>query len=126
MKKIVVACMCAFSTTPAVSGERMSNEELKEFYTEKTLIGIHHKNGPGKAYYGADGTAHVISDAGKERIGKWWIDEPRNLRCVKWSHKDKKNCHITERNGDGTHSLIHRKKGKELVKFIESMPGNQL
>jgi len=126
MNKAIIACLCGLFTAPGFSGERLTNEELKAFYTDKTMRGVHHKNGPGKAYYGGDGTIHNIADSGKERIGKWWIDESNNMRCVRWNGNNKDFCHITERNEDGTHSLIHRKKGKELVKFLESMPGKQL
>ena len=126
MKKIVIACMCAVLATPAVSGERMSNEEMKTFYSGKTLTAIHFKNGPGKTYFGADGKAHSMSDGGIERIGKWWIDEDRNMRCVRWNSKNKDFCRYTEKNDDGTHTLIRPEDGKRLVEFTGSADGNQL
>lgn len=126
MKKIIVVCMCSLFSIPAMAGERMTNEEMKAFYSGKTLTTIHFKNGPGKTYFGADGTAHSKSDSGKERIGKWWIDEEKNMRCVRWNNKNKDFCRYTEKNDDGTHSLIKPENGKRLVEFTGSADGNQL
>lgn len=108
------------------AGERLNNDELKSFYSDKTLSGKHHKLGTGKTYYGQDGSVHSMSDKGKERIGKWWIDEKSNKRCIRWDHKNKDFCHYTERNDDGTYTLIHGKNGKELVQIKSSQDGNHL
>jgi hypothetical protein len=126
MKRIIAVCAFCLLTAPAFSGERMTNEELRAFYTGKTLTAVHHKNGPGKTYFGADGSAHSIADSGKERVGKWWIDEDKNMRCVRWDDAKRDFCRYTERNADGTYSLIHPKSGKLLVEFTASVDGNQL
>jgi hypothetical protein len=126
MKNIVTALALCLTTSTALAGERMTNEELTAFYSGKTLSTVHFKNGPGKTFFGADGSAHSIADSGRERVGKWWIDEARNMRCVRWNDANKDFCRYTEKNGDGTHSLIHPKNGKELVKFTASADGNQL
>lgn len=126
MTKIIAIVTACLFTAPAFSGERMTNEELKAFYSGRTLTAIHHKNGPGKTYFGDDGSARSISDAGKERVGKWWIDEKRNMRCVRWNSANKDFCRYTEKNADGTHTLIHPKNGKRLVEFTSSANGNQL
>jgi hypothetical protein len=127
MKKIlIIIWLLVFFAVPAMAGERMSNDEMKVFYSGKTLTTIHFKNGLGKTYFGADGTAHSKSDDGKERIGKWWIDEEQNMRCVRWNSRDTDFCRYTEKNDDGTHTLIKPENGKRLVEFTGSADGNQL
>jgi len=126
MKKTICAVATMLSVCSAHAGERLSSEELKVFYTDTTHSGIHHKNGPGKTYFAADGVVHSKSNSGKERIGKWWIDEDSSKRCIRWNHKNKINCHYTERNEDGTHTLVHGKKGKRLVEIKSTQKGNHL
>ncbi|MCU7939401.1 MAG: hypothetical protein KZQ64_12715 [gamma proteobacterium symbiont of Bathyaustriella thionipta] len=123
MKKILLAVLMLVSSF-AQAGERLTSDELKAFYTDKTLRGIHHKLGPGSSYWGADGGVRSLSEQGKERVGKWWIDESQAKRCLRWSHKKKNFCHYTERNDDGTHTLVHGKNGKKLVEIKSSEPGN--
>jgi len=94
MRKVVACCVLCLIGTPALSGERMTNEELKAFYTDKTLSTVHHKNGPGKTFFGANGSAHSIADSGTERVGEWWIDEDRNMRCVRWNGQAR-TCVVT-------------------------------
>ncbi len=125
IKYFTILLLLSF-TMLAYAGERLSNAELKEFYTNKTLKIIHYKLGSGMAYYGADGTVRNIVDSGKERTGKWWIDESENMRCVRWNDDDKDRCNITEKDEDGTYTLIDRKSGKKIVEFVSSTPGNQL
>lgn len=126
MKKIIAVCVCSLFAIPAIAGERMSNEEMKAFYSGKTLTAIHFKNGPGKTYFSADGAVHSKSGSGKERVGKWWIDKERNMRCVRWNNKNKDFCRYTEKNDDGTHTLIKPKNGKRLVEYTGSSDGNKL
>jgi len=125
MKRILVVGVIG-ACSSVYAGERLSNEEMKEFFTDKTLSGVHHKLGPGRSYWGADGNVRSESDSGKVRVGKWWIDESRNLRCLRWNTKNKDFCHYIERNSDGSHTLVHGNKGKKLVEFKGSVPGNQL
>jgi len=126
MKKTVCAVATMLSVCSAHAGERLSSEELKAFYTDTTISGVHHKLGPGKTYFGADGLVQSKSDNGKERIGKWWIDKSSSKRCLRWNHKNKEFCHYTERNEDGTHTLVHGKNGKRLVEINSTQQGNQL
>jgi len=107
------------------AGERLTSDELKEFYNNKTIVGVHYKSGPQKTYYGSDGMVYSQSANGAKRTGKWWIDGGSNKRCVKWDNESKDKCHYTERNSDGTYTLIHGKKGKKLVEISNSMDGNQ-
>ena len=126
MKKIVCAVVTMLSVCSAHAGERLSSDELKAFYTDTTISVVHFKLGPGQTYFGADGSAHSKSDSGNERIGKWWIDEGAGKRCIRWNNKNKNFCHYTERNGDGTHTLVHGKNGKRLVEIKSTQQGNQL
>lgn len=126
MKKIVCAVVSLLAVCSAHAGERLSSDELKAFYTDATISGVHFKLGPGKTYFGADGGVHSKSDGGKERIGKWWIDDAAGKRCIRWNSKNKDLCHYTERNGDGTHTLIHGKNGKRLVEIKSTQQGNHL
>ena len=118
MRKVVYAIIAVLSVGAARAGERLSSDELKAFYTDTTISGVHFKLGPVKTYYGPDGSVHSRSDSGKERIGKWWIDEGSGKRCIRWNNKSKDFCHYTDRNGDGTHTLIHGKNGKRLVEIV--------
>ncbi|MES9863140.1 MAG: hypothetical protein ABW157_06455 [Candidatus Thiodiazotropha sp. LLP2] len=45
---------------------------------------------------------------------------------LKGDHKNKKGCHYTEVNKDGTHTLVHGKKGKILVEIKSIEKGNKL
>jgi hypothetical protein len=125
MKNLVFVFVLSFPMT-TIAGERLTSDELKALYTDKTIVGVHFKRGPGKSYYAPDGTIRSKRDNGSERMGKWWIDEAAAQRCVRWSDENKDLCHYTERNGDGTHTLIHSKDGKRLVEIKEALPGNQL
>lgn len=126
MKKIIAISVCGLMAAPVFSGERMTSEEMRAFYSGKTLTTHHFKTGPGKAFFDADGSVRSLSDDGKERIGKWWIDEARNMRCVRWNSRNKDLCRYTERNADGTHSLVRPDDGRRLIEFTSSADGNQL
>lgn len=69
MKKVFCAVVAMLSIGVAHAGERLSSDELKAFYSETTIVGVHFKLGPGRTYFGADGSVHSKSDGGKERIG---------------------------------------------------------
>ncbi len=118
--------LVALSIGYANAGERLKGDELKEFWTDKTIIGEHHKMGPIKTYHAADGRVHGNSSTGAVRNGKWWIEESSNKKCIKWDHKNKKGCHYTEVNKDGTHTLVHGNNGKKLVEINSTEMGNKL
>jgi len=122
----LVGCNSTGGIQPEKSSVRLNNEELKAFYTDKTHITVHHYCGPGKTYFGSDGSLISKSDSGEVLIGKWWIDSGSNTRCIRWNHANKDFCHYTQRNTDGTHTLVHRKNGKKLVEIKSTVSGNQL
>lgn len=126
MKKAVCIVLLPLLAGAAHAGERLTGDELKSFYTDTTISGVHHKLGPGKTYFGPDGKVQSKSESGTERVGKWWIDESSDKRCVRWDDQDKDLCHYTERNGDGTHTLVHGKKGTKLVQIKAAQKGNQM
>jgi len=124
-KKIGVLSLSIVSGV-VYAGDRLSGDELQEFYSGKTLFVVHHKNGPTRSYFSSDGSLRSLSDSGKERVGRWWIDEDKDLRCVRWNNKNKDFCHYTEKNTDGTHTLIHRGNGKRLVEIKSTKDGDHL
>lgn len=126
MKKVIYAAAVLFSVGIAHAGERLSGDELKEFYSDTTVSGVHFKLGPGKTYFSSDGSVHSKSESGNERIGKWWVDEGEGKRCVRWNNSNKDLCHYTERNADGTHALLHGGNGERLVEIKSTQKGNQL
>lgn len=126
MRKIFGLAFIPFVVGTAYAGERLSGDELSSFYSDTTISGVHFKLGPGKTYFSADGAVVSKSESGTERVGKWWIDEGSNKRCVRWDNQSKDLCHYTERNGDGTHTLVHGKKGKKLVEIKSTQKGNHL
>jgi hypothetical protein len=126
MRKTFVALCLPFVVASATAGERLTAEQLESFYTDTTIFGVHFKLGPGKTYFAADGSVRSMSDGGTERVGKWWIDEGSDKRCIRWNNQNKDLCHYTERNSDGTHTLIHGKQGKKLVEIKSTEKGNHL
>lgn len=46
--------------------------------------------------------------------------------CVQWDNDGKHRCRYTEKNEDGTHTLIHGEKGKVLVESDHNPEGNHL
>lgn len=126
MKRTFVMGLCALLALPVMAGERLSNEALKALYTGKTLTTVHFKLGPGKTYFAADGSVRSVRESGNERVGKWWIDEAANMRCVRWDGDGKDLCHYTEKNEDGTHTLVRSKDGKRLVEILSVAEGDQL
>ena len=126
MRKAICFVSMIFMVASIHAGERLTSDELKSFYTDPTISGVHFKLGPGKTYFSPDGAVHSKSESGKERIGKWWIDDDSNKRCIRWNDKNNDFCHYTERNGDGTHTLIHGKKGKKLVEITSTQKGSHL
>lgn len=126
MQKIGLVVAVSLFVGPVHAGERLTSDELKAFYTDTTIFAVHFKLGPGKTFFGAYGSVHSKSDSGSQRIGKWWIDEDSDKRCVRWNDESKDFCHYTESNGDGTHTLIHGKKGSRLVDIKSTQKGNQL
>ncbi len=126
MKLKLAIFLIVLSFGSANAGERLKGDQLKEFWTDKTITGEHNKMGAIKTYHSSDGTVHSKSSLGAVRNGKWWIDESSNKKCIKWDHKNKKSCHYTEVNKDGTHTLVHGKKGKKLVEIKSTEEGNKL
>lgn len=110
----------------AHAGEKLTADELKAFYTDKTVTGVHHKRGLTRTYFAPDGSVHSKAENGTERTGKWWIDEQANTRCVRWNHRAKDFCHYLEREDDGSLVMIHGKKGKRLVEIKSVEDGNRL
>jgi len=125
MKKLMCIFVILFSVGIAYAGEQLGSDELKSLLTGKTVTGEHFKHGLTKTYYSADGRVKSKSESGVERVGKWWIEEESNKRCIKWDHKNKKFCHYIEQNEDGSHTLIHGNKGKRLVEFKSIKEGMQ-
>ena len=122
MKKTLLITLTFLAIGVTQAGERLNNEQLKALYTGKTLINENLRLGPAKTYFGEDGTVHSKAESGTERIGKWWIDGDK--RCIRWNHKNKNFCLYTEKNDDGTHSMV--KNGKTVVIIKETLDGNQL
>lgn len=123
MKKIIIIIPALLLAGSAMAGERLNDSELEALLSDKTLTGEHFKRGSVKTYYSADGKVTSKSD-GASREGKWWVEDGK--RCIRWTHKNKDFCHYIERNGDGTYTLVHSKKGKKLVEIESSVEGNQL
>jgi len=126
MKIAALFLLTLSCSTFALAGERLTGNDLTAFYTEKTLSSLNSELGPTKTYFAANGQVRSQSDSGKVRQGKWWIDHSANTRCVRWDGESQDLCHFTERNSDGTHTLVHGKNGKRLVEFNGSLPGDQL
>jgi len=122
MKKMLLIAVTFLMIGTAQAGERLNNEQLKALYTGKTLVNENLKLGPVNTYFADDGTVHSKAKSGKERIGKWWIDGDK--RCIRWNNKNKDFCLYTEKNDDGTHSMV--KNGKAVVIIKETLDGNQL
>lgn len=70
MNKIVCVFVPLAAVVTAQAGERLSNDELKSYYTDQTVNAVHFKLGPGESYFGSDGSVHRESDSGNERVGK--------------------------------------------------------
>lgn len=127
MKKMICILPLFFAYGAANAGERLTGDELKMFYTDKTVFAVHFKSGARKTYYGSDGMVLSQSDNGTKLTGKWWINDNGDKRCVRWDHKAKDLCHYTERNNDNSYTLVHGKKeGKKLVEINNTLDGNQL
>ena len=126
MKAFGLAISGCLVAAPALAGERMTNDEMRALYSGNTITVVHHKRGPGKAYFAADGRVKSISESGSKRVGRWWIDEERNMRCVRWDHKDKDFCRYTEKNDDGTFTLVKPENGKQLVHYLSVEEGDRL
>jgi hypothetical protein len=127
-RKLPTCALVAALVAPGLTfaGERLSNGDLTALYTDQTLVGEHRKHGPTKTYYGPNGRVESQSMGGKTRVGKWWIDDATNTRCVRWDDNNKDLCHYVERNPDGSHALIHSQKGHRIVEIKEVLPGKQL
>ncbi len=116
----------ALLATTANAGERLEGDVLEAFWKDKTMVGTHHKLGPIKTFHGADGRVHSKAASGSERKGKWWIGKNRERKCIRWQGDGKKRCHFTVLNADGSHALIHGKKGHRIVAIETMLDGNQL
>jgi hypothetical protein len=125
MKIMIIFFTALFSTT-VFAGERLNSQQLKEFFTNKTIIGQHKKFDGIKTYFAADGTVHSITQYGKERMGKWWIEEKNNTRCIKWHHKNKNFCHYAIKNDDGTYKIQHSIKDITIVNITSIKEGKHL
>lgn len=126
MRDIVIAIAALAVAGSVQAGERLEGDALQEFWEGKTIVGEHFKLGPIKTYHAMDGSVHSVASSGKERKGRWWIDESTNKKCIEWSNDGKHRCHYVESNGDGTYTLIHGRKGKRLVEISAVLDGNQL
>lgn len=122
--RVVWVLMGALAVGVAHAGQRLNDAELKEFFEDKTVTGVHHKRGLSNTYFGADGSVQSKSEDGTQRSGKWWIEDGK--RCIRWDHKAKDFCHYVERDDDGSYALVHSKKGKRLVEIRSRARGNAL
>ncbi|MBF0266298.1 MAG: hypothetical protein HQL46_13620 [Gammaproteobacteria bacterium] len=103
--------------------ERMSNEELENFYSNKTMISIHTEYGPLNVFFASNGKAQL----GKyEFDGSWWVDNKENNVCIEVNINKKVFCHYTVKNPDGTHTIWHARKNKPLVEIKSALDGNKL
>ena len=102
---------------------RLTNQELKSFYSNKTMISIHKKYGPLNVFFASDGKAQL----GKHEFdGHWWVDKKENNICVEVNVNKKVFCHYTVKNPDGTHTIWHARKEKPLVEIKSALEGNKL
>lgn len=126
MKRFWMLLPAAMLAGGVQAGERLTADELRAFYSGKTVTGEHFRRGLSHTYYDPDGSVRSVSEDGTERLGKWWIDEEEDKRCVRWNHKARNFCHYVERDDDGSYVLIHGGKGKRLVEIRGSEDGNRL
>jgi hypothetical protein len=124
MKNLLIFSLLLLVSTSAFSGDRLDGDGIKSFLSNKTLTGVHFKKGNIKTYYTQDGKVTSKGDDGSVRKGKWWVK--KNKRCIRWTHKPKNLCHYIEKNGDGTHVLIHGRKGFRIVEIKSAVDGNKL
>lgn len=127
MKKTLYLLVFSLYLGTAYAGERLSNDELKSYYTDVTITAVHFmREEPEKFYFGSDGTAHKRL-AGEEPVsGTWWIDDKTNMICTKWNNKNKTFCLYTERDNDGNYNQTGKRPGKILYVIKSRQQGNQL
>jgi len=125
MQKVILFFAATMIVGIAHAGKRLTGNELKSFYTDTTLSGVHFRFGQSKTYFAPDGSVQTSSDGKGNTVGKWWIKAP-DKRCIRWNHKNKDLCHYTERNSNGTYTLVHGKSGIKLVEINSAQKGNQL
>jgi len=126
MNKILCLLFMLVIMGTAHAGERLSNDELKSYYTDMTITAFHFmRKEPEMFYFGSDGTAHKKIAGGEEVGGKWWIDEKSNMVCYIWDNKNTTFCLVTEQNNDGTYSQTTG-RGKSLYEIKSRQQGNQL
>lgn len=121
-----LACLvlALFISGLAQAGERLGDDELKEFFSGNTIHGEHFKRGMSHTYFDPDGSVTSKSEDGTMRSGKWWVEDGK--RCIRWDHKAKDFCHYIERDDDGSYALVHANKGKRLVEIKSRSRGKDL
>jgi hypothetical protein len=121
MKNLILTVLTLVLLNTAFA-QRLNNQELQEFYTNRTLIGEHYRLGKTKGYFAPNGKYKCIFENGKSKSGKWNIEDDR--RC--FTSGGKKLCYYTNKNSDGTYSIISIKKDKEICIIHTIEKGNQL
>jgi len=127
MKKTLCLLIFTFVLGPVYAGERLSNDELKSYFTGMTITALHFmRKDSEKFYFGADGIAHKKIGSEEAVSGTWWVDEKLNMICTKWSNKNKTFCLYTEMDNEGHYSQTGTRPGKVLYEIKSRQEGNQL
>ena len=128
MKKILCLLIFTFIMGTAYAGERLSNDELKSYFTGMTITALHFmRNDPEKFYFESDGVAYKKVGSEAAVSGTWWIDEKSNMICTEWNNKKNKTfCLYTELDNEGNYYQTGKRPGKVLYEIKSRQQGNQL
>jgi hypothetical protein len=127
MKNILYLLIFTIIPGTAYAGERLSNDELKSYFTGMTITALHFmRNDPEKYFFESDGVAYKKAGSEEAVSGTWWIDETTNMICTKWNNKNKTFCFYTELDGEGNYYQTGKTPGKVLYEIKSRQQGNQL
>lgn len=128
MKKILYLLTFILIVKTAYADERLSNDDLKSYFTGMTITALHFmRNDPEKYYFEPDGVAYKKIGSEEAVSGTWWIDKKTNMICTKWSNKKNTTfCFYTELDTEGNYYQTGKRPGKVLYKIKSRQQGNQL
>jgi len=106
----------------------LSNDEVIDLFTGKTVKGYHVKKKYAfTSYYEPTGTFRSYQGEAREpRLGKWWVNNEGDI-CIRWQDESKDLCRKMITDDDGNYrKVLVKKNGKQIliVRFESFIDGN--
>ena len=122
---IIFVCAVLLASPNAVlAEEKLSGEQIKQLYSDKTFEGHSiEREKSYRAYSSVDGTLKVLTPKGKSKTRYWWVDD-QDRHCVSKKKGAEGKCAEVFSIGYGIYKKI--RDGEYVHSMKNFVDGNQL